>query len=411
MSINIQCSGCGKAFKIKDELARRRLKCPSCGEIFVGHAAQPAAPQPKATNPTTATSVARNQSKPTIHSRPSPPSSPVPVQQHTRPRWPLYVGVGVVAMSLVAVMLFFVATWDRNRVPANTEVAAAPKPDFTSDPKPEVKPEPKPEFEPEPKPEPKPELEPEVTAEPNADATPEVKLDSNPEPKATKLDSKGDLDRIAEHLTHQMVLTGLFGAKKEETEALRREPWRKSIKESWLRRLANVDGPLELKLAHCLAITSFPYGVGEIENEYVQNVRAIFKVDLAIQAAVLETLAKAPDFPTQRLINEASKIAREKDLETDKLVEEWEIAYLKTITSENASKLIRLVDYVKTIKPEKLDEGCKAMTAQLGTVLRDNPEQLKALSVTSPASDALRGERGRVAELLREGGQARVATP
>ncbi len=405
MSINIQCSGCGKAFKIKDELVGRRLKCPSCGEIFVGQAAPPAVPQPKATiatNATPATSVARNQSKPTIPSPPSPPSSPVPVRQHKRVRGPWYVGGGVVAVSLVAVIVFLVATWDRDRVPAETEVAAAPKTEVTSESKPEVKPEPKPELEPESKPESKPELEPEVKAEPNVDVTPEVKPGAKPEPKAAEL--RADVDRFAEQLTHQLVLRGLFEPRVDE-------PSRKGLRSSWVRRLASSDDPLELKIARCLSLISFPYGIGEVENDYVKAVRSNFTFDLEIQSGVLEALAKAPDFPKQRVITEASEMEREKNTGTDKLVEEWEIAYLKTMNSDNASKLIRLVDYVKTIKPEKLDEGCKAMTAQLVTVLRDNPEQLKALSVTSPISDALRGERGRVAELLRKGGQARAETP
>jgi len=286
-------------------------------------------------------------------------------------------------------MVFIFAMPGKDRIPPKTELVDGPKPEVKQEPKVEVKPEPKAE----------------VKQEPKAEVKPEPKPEVKPEPRPAEPGSKIDLDRIAQQLTHQMVLNGLFESRKDQ-------PFRKSIKESWIKRIAAFDEPLELKIAHCLAITSFPYGIGEAENEYVKNVRAIFKGDLDSQGRVLASLAQAPDFPKQRLLNEATELNNDKALEKalgekdlpglTKLVDEWEMEYLKTTTSAYASKLIRLDDYVKRIKLEKLDEGCKAMTTQLCKVLRENPEQLKALSVTSPVSDALKKERERVKELLEE---------
>ena len=33
MPIIVKCEGCGKTLKVKDELARKRVKCPGCGAI------------------------------------------------------------------------------------------------------------------------------------------------------------------------------------------------------------------------------------------------------------------------------------------------------------------------------------------------------------------------------------------
>jgi DNA-directed RNA polymerase subunit RPC12/RpoP len=49
MSISVQCPGCEKKLKTKDELAGKRVKCPGCGQVILVPAAQPAS-QPKAIN-------------------------------------------------------------------------------------------------------------------------------------------------------------------------------------------------------------------------------------------------------------------------------------------------------------------------------------------------------------------------
>ena len=42
MSIGVQCPGCDKKLKTKDELAGKRVKCPSCGQAIVIPVAHPA---------------------------------------------------------------------------------------------------------------------------------------------------------------------------------------------------------------------------------------------------------------------------------------------------------------------------------------------------------------------------------
>lgn len=54
MSISVQCTGCKKSFKTKDEFAGRRIKCPGCGQVLAVPAAEAelrvaAAPAPKKT--------------------------------------------------------------------------------------------------------------------------------------------------------------------------------------------------------------------------------------------------------------------------------------------------------------------------------------------------------------------------
>jgi hypothetical protein len=45
MSISVQCPGCGKKLKAKDELAGKRIRCPACGKAFA-HPGPSAAEQP-----------------------------------------------------------------------------------------------------------------------------------------------------------------------------------------------------------------------------------------------------------------------------------------------------------------------------------------------------------------------------
>ena len=52
MVINFSCPGCGKALRVKDELAGKKGKCPGCGDMLLvpepGPAAEPAQPRPDA---------------------------------------------------------------------------------------------------------------------------------------------------------------------------------------------------------------------------------------------------------------------------------------------------------------------------------------------------------------------------
>ena len=42
MALSVQCPGCDKNLKAKDELAGKRIKCPGCGQVLVAPAAKPA---------------------------------------------------------------------------------------------------------------------------------------------------------------------------------------------------------------------------------------------------------------------------------------------------------------------------------------------------------------------------------
>lgn len=67
MSISVQCPGCEKKLRTKDELAGKRLKCPGCGHVIVVPSAQPASvPLPK--NPA--------QGKPPAPKKPPPDPPP-----------------------------------------------------------------------------------------------------------------------------------------------------------------------------------------------------------------------------------------------------------------------------------------------------------------------------------------------
>lgn len=63
MAISVQCSGCEKKLKVKDELAGMRVKCPSCGQVIVIPAVRPAS-QPKAPIPSPGELAAATKAKP-----------------------------------------------------------------------------------------------------------------------------------------------------------------------------------------------------------------------------------------------------------------------------------------------------------------------------------------------------------
>lgn len=92
MSISVQCSGCGKSLKAKDELAGRRVKCPDCGQVVVVPTESPASHQASFTLPSSGVSSVGSRGKPVAASRPK--------QQGRQVRWPWYVGGGVVAVCV-----------------------------------------------------------------------------------------------------------------------------------------------------------------------------------------------------------------------------------------------------------------------------------------------------------------------
>jgi len=139
MSISVQCPGCEKKLKAKDELAGKRVKCPGCGQLLVVPRVPSAALQ------AITTSTAASKSAPGSSRQPT-----VPPMTHRRPvRWPWYVGGGAAAICILAVIVVIFALPGKDRTPGKDEIAAL----TPREPKLETKPEPKPEPKTEPKPE------------------------------------------------------------------------------------------------------------------------------------------------------------------------------------------------------------------------------------------------------------------
>ena len=63
MSISVQCPGCEKKLKTKDELAGKRIKCPGCGQVFQLPACRQA-PVPADGGPTAATPASATKAGP-----------------------------------------------------------------------------------------------------------------------------------------------------------------------------------------------------------------------------------------------------------------------------------------------------------------------------------------------------------
>ncbi len=70
MSISVQCPGCEKKLKAKDELVGKRVKCPGCGELLVVPRVPPASLQ------TSTTSTASRKSAPERSRQPAVPPTP-----------------------------------------------------------------------------------------------------------------------------------------------------------------------------------------------------------------------------------------------------------------------------------------------------------------------------------------------
>jgi HEAT repeat protein len=99
MPINVECPGCARKLKAKEDLAGKRVKCPSCGQVIVVPAARPAS-YPKATSPSAVNPSAAAAGAPMVAPSRVPASRPL--------RWPWYAGGGAVAvLCLVAGVVFF----------------------------------------------------------------------------------------------------------------------------------------------------------------------------------------------------------------------------------------------------------------------------------------------------------------
>lgn len=159
MSISFQCPGCEKKLKAKDESSGKRLKCPGCGQsLLVPGASSQSLPNSPAALPLN--SPPQRRQDPTI--------PPVPLRR--RVRWPWYVA-GAAALSLLAVVVFFIASPGKVRTPTKAETAAVTPPELKPETRPEFKPEPKPETKPEPKPDSKEELKPKAKPKPGGQVT------------------------------------------------------------------------------------------------------------------------------------------------------------------------------------------------------------------------------------------------
>ncbi len=95
--IQFACPQCGKRLRTKADLAGKRVKCPSCGQVIVVLAACPTS-QPKATSPSAAKPPAASKGRPMAAPSPVPESKPVP--------WLWYAGGGLAALCLVTVVVF-----------------------------------------------------------------------------------------------------------------------------------------------------------------------------------------------------------------------------------------------------------------------------------------------------------------
>jgi predicted RNA-binding Zn-ribbon protein involved in translation (DUF1610 family) len=91
MSINVPCTNCGKSLKAKEELAGKRVKCPSCGQVITVSASCPPSPAEEKT------ALPGPDSSP-----PKPDAASPPVQENRRVRWPLFAGLGAVAVCLLS---------------------------------------------------------------------------------------------------------------------------------------------------------------------------------------------------------------------------------------------------------------------------------------------------------------------
>src|SRR4051794_12887314 len=117
MSISIQCGGCQKKLKTKDELAGKRVKCPGCGLLILVPVALPAS-QPKAMNPALGKAPVPNKAdgvtapplrKPRTAKKSDFVAVPSPLTQGGRVRWPWYAGGGAAALCVVAALVLVFA--------------------------------------------------------------------------------------------------------------------------------------------------------------------------------------------------------------------------------------------------------------------------------------------------------------
>ena len=97
MSISVSCSSCGKTFKTKEELAGKRVKCPSCGQVITVSASRP---------PSHAKEISVLPVQAPDNSPPKTEAASPAVQERRRVRWPLYAGLGAVALCLVSGVVF-----------------------------------------------------------------------------------------------------------------------------------------------------------------------------------------------------------------------------------------------------------------------------------------------------------------
>ena len=92
MSISVQCPGCEKKLKVKDELAGKRVKCPNCAQVVVVPSVRSASLQSTAPNPSPSKSPLRRGSEATASS----------ATQSRPARWPWYAGGGAAFLCVLA---------------------------------------------------------------------------------------------------------------------------------------------------------------------------------------------------------------------------------------------------------------------------------------------------------------------
>lgn len=120
MPISIRCTGCEKNLKVKDEVAGKRIKCPSCG-LTIPIPAESPSPPTKATTPMA------GKSPPNVKRAASPATRPL-ASPKKAVRWTLYAGGVVVVLCLGVGLAFGFGFFGNTSQPVGNKVAFAPQP-------------------------------------------------------------------------------------------------------------------------------------------------------------------------------------------------------------------------------------------------------------------------------------------
>jgi formylglycine-generating enzyme required for sulfatase activity len=115
----------------KNEIAGKRVKCPSCGQVIL----VPAAPTSQLESPKSSP-----EKLPAARTK-KPTATAPPVPQIRRIHWPWYVGGGAATLCLLVVVVFIIAQLRKERTPAQNDTAAVAESAAKPEPLPAAKPE------------------------------------------------------------------------------------------------------------------------------------------------------------------------------------------------------------------------------------------------------------------------------